>query len=554
MSNFSTQNNVWTSNNLVALSNFSTSNNVWTSNSLVAFSNLSTTNNAWTSNNLISLSNFSTSNFYNSNLNIYNSNVNNSNSVRGIWASNSVVFGCNCAVYSSNSLNSLATTATVTVLSNTFSNYRAKSAFVPWTEVSGKPNFSSDGAGNDSLGAAGVTIGSAGLLMSGYALLDRNGKLTDALSDAFGKMTIDPTRYFKLNDPGSYIDIGDSTTRVSIDRLLFKTGTFSNMILNPGSLSYSNAILTLCNQIALTATSISNFTDVSCSTNLTATGIISTTSNIGIGTSTPRYGLKISKPLPNIGLVWGASNKGRIDFLYNSDPIINLGACARIEATDDVNHGGHLDFQNRTVGSANSNMNSRLFIKSSGLVGINNNNPQYQLDVNGTANVSATLTSATHSNSGNLQTSYAQTATLSNSGNLSVGNIPTASVYSGMQRKVWNSQKQNTWGSGGSNFYLLGTFPAAGSGGNASSINITGTVGNWVYNQTAKIDLSIATIWNRHQWHWVWLFDHCSSWHGHHSIQFINYQFPGLLGNLWTIYRLRLGGVVSSVRFLDSAL
>jgi hypothetical protein len=138
-------------------------------------------------------------------------------------------------------------------------------------------------------------------------------------------------------------------------------------------------------------------------------------------------------------------------------------------------------------------MNSTLFIKSSGLIGINNNNPQYQLDINGTATVSATLTSATHSNSGNLQTSYAQTATLFNTENLSVGITLTASVYSGMQRKVWNSQKQHTWGFGGSNFYLLGTFPAAGSGENASLINITGTVGNWVYNQTAKFDLSIAT-------------------------------------------------------------
>jgi hypothetical protein len=82
--------------------------------------------------------------------------------------------------------------------------------------------------------------------------------------------------------------------------------------------------------------------------------------------------------------IWGASNKGRIDFSYNSDPTINAGACARIEATDDVNYGGYLDFQNRTVGSANSNMNSRLFIKSTGLIGVNNNNPLYTLDVNGT--------------------------------------------------------------------------------------------------------------------------------------------------------------------------
>jgi hypothetical protein len=47
-------------------------------------------------------------------------------------------------------------------------------------------------------------------------------------------------------------------------------------------------------------------------------------------------------------------------------------------------------------------------------------------------------------------------------------------------------------GSGGSNFYLLGTFPAASSGGNGSSINITGTVGNWIFYQTAKIDLLIV--------------------------------------------------------------
>jgi hypothetical protein len=36
------------------------------------------------------------------------------------------------------------------------------------------------------------------------------------------------------------------------------------------------------------------------------------------------------------------------------------------------------------VGSANLYMNSHLFIKSYGLVGINKNNPLYTLDVNGT--------------------------------------------------------------------------------------------------------------------------------------------------------------------------
>jgi hypothetical protein len=204
----------------------------------------------------------------------YSNNLYCSNST--VFRSNTAVSSCNLGIYCSKNFSNVSTSNTVFAVinpntnrsifsSNSLSNYRAKSVSVPWTEVSGKPDFSNNGAENDSLGAAGVSIVSAEFLMSGYNLLDKNDKLTNALSDAFGKMTIDPTGYFKLSHPESYIDVGDSTTRVSKDRLLFKTGTFSNMILNPANLSYSNAIFTLCNQIALTATSISNPTNVSCS-------------------------------------------------------------------------------------------------------------------------------------------------------------------------------------------------------------------------------------------------------------------------------------------------
>jgi hypothetical protein len=341
--------------------------------------------------------------------------------------------------------------------------------------------------------------------MSGYNLLDKNGKLKNALSDAFEKMTIDPTGYFKLNDPGSYIDIGDSTTRVSKDRLLFKTGTFSNIILNSANLSYSNAIFTLCNQIALTATSISNLTNVSCSSNLTATGTISTTSNIGIGTTTSRCGLEISKTLPNIGLVWGALNKGRINFSYNSDPTLNAGACARIEATDDVNYGGHLDFQNRTVGSANLNMNSRLFIKSFGLVGINNSNPLYTLDVNGTANVSSTLTSATHSNSGNFQSSYIQSTTHSNSGNMQIdGTLNVNGTPSGMTRKQWNNARLGNWNITWSNYFLLATSPNSLAGNSAGGMRIRGTLRGFFRGNIAQIDATIMSRWSVLSGQWLW--------------------------------------------------
>jgi hypothetical protein len=234
------------------------------SNSFAAWSNLQNTT-------VVNMSNYTYTALTNT---VYSNNLYCSNST--VFSSNTSVAALNVEIYCSNNFSNVFTSNTVFAFvnsntnrlifsSNSLSNYRAKSVSVPWTEVSGKPDFSSDGAGNDSLGAAGVSIGSSGLLMSGYNLLDKNGKLTNALSDAFGKMTIDPTGYFKLNDPGSYIDIGDSTTRVSKDRLLFKTGTFSNMILNPANLSYSNAIFSLCNQISLTATSISNLTHVSCS-------------------------------------------------------------------------------------------------------------------------------------------------------------------------------------------------------------------------------------------------------------------------------------------------
>jgi hypothetical protein len=215
---------------------------------------------------------------------------------------------------------------------------------------------------------------------------------------------------------------------------------------------------------------------VSCSSNLKASGIVSTTGYIGIGTTTPRYGLEISKTLPNIGLTWGSSNKGCINFSYNSDPTINADACARIEATDDVNYGGHLDFQNRTVGSANSNMNSRLFIKSSGLIGVNNSNPQYQLDINGTANVSSTLTSATHSNTGNM----------SIGGTLAVNNL------SDMTRKIWNNFKLGKWNITGSNYFLLATSPNKDAGNSAGGLRICDTMGGFFGAKIVQIDYTIT--------------------------------------------------------------
>jgi hypothetical protein len=273
------------------------------------------------------------------------------------------------------------------------------------------------------------------------------------------------------------MECGIATTRYADGVITMKSNTTSNLVLTYSNLATLNQAFTINTVLSTSSSNIAHITNASFSSNLTATGTISTTSNIGIGTTTPRYGLEINKRLPNIGLVWGASNKGHIDFSYNSDPTISAGACARIEATDDVNYGGHLDFQNRTVRSASSNMNSRLFIKSSGLIGINNSNPTYQLDVNGTANVSATLTSATHSNSGNMQIG----------GSLSVNGTP-----SDMTRNQWNNARLGNWNITGSNYFLLATSPNSSAGNSAGGLRISGTMGGFYRGNLCQIDCTIT--------------------------------------------------------------
>jgi hypothetical protein len=418
--NFNSNLNIYNSNQNIYNSNL----NIFNSNNIITQCNFSVTNTNFNSNLNIYHSN---QNLYNSNLNIFNSNnintQSNYNKTTYLYCSNLEFFTSNISVFSSNlcifnsNNNSNYTTSNIlfplinsnttrsVFSSNYLSNCRILSTLVPWSQVSGKPDFSSDGAGNDAIGISGVTIGSAGLLMSGYALLDKNGKLTNALSDAFGKMTIDPSGYFKLNDPGSYIDIGDSTTRVSKDRLLFKTGTFSNMILNPANLSYSNGIFSLCNQIALTATSISNLTHVSCSSNLTVLGV----SSNGI-TAVGNNPLYLGDG--NKGLIYsGALSTYNSNFTSTDGPVL-YGWNGSSLASAAPGYGENFAIRQ-------SNLTGIAYWTSSGL-GVFRSNPVVPLDVVGFANISGSLSTSTHSNSGNLQSSYVLSSTHSNTSNMNV--------------------------------------------------------------------------------------------------------------------------------------
>jgi hypothetical protein len=470
---FSSNIGVWSSNLNFINSNsiISLSNNVlpvctFGSNTSYFASNLATIN----SNNINTQSNYNKTTYnYCSNLEFFTSNL-------SVFSSNLCIFNSNnnSNYTTSNILFPLINSNTTRSVfsSNYLSNCRILSTLVPWTQVSGKPDFSSDGAGNDAIGVSGVTIESAGLLMSGYALLDKNGKLTYALTDSLGNMTIDPSGCFKLNDPRSYIDIGNSTTRLSKDRLLFKTGTFSNMIMNPENLSYSNAIFSLCNQIALTATSISNLTHVSCSSNLTVMG------SAGVGSLTC-IGLSLTSGLTTLGNVISttyAPNLSAGQYILNNFGVAQTTLNAAFTGFAYTSHGSSNNYAG--FGLWGYNLGSSSFNAcGNGKFGVCTTSPTATLDVNGTANISTTLTSATHSNSGNMQIG----------GTLSLNGTP-----SGMTRKYWNNARLGNWNISGNNYFLLATSPNSGAGNNAGSLRLSGTIGGFFAGNLAMIDATIT--------------------------------------------------------------
>lgn len=173
----------------------------------------------------------------------------------------------------------------ITGVSNwTNANFRKTSVNVPWSDISGKPNFSTS---NDSIDFAGVALGSAGLLFGGLALLNQNGQLTSALQNVAGSLKLNTSGYSRMDeglkllgdgangitlDPSGAInaitgnftyskftggvDIGTATMSLSNDQIYWKNGATSNMILGSNSLvvrnnqpfTISNAnVITNCN-------------------------------------------------------------------------------------------------------------------------------------------------------------------------------------------------------------------------------------------------------------------------------------------------------------------
>ena len=322
---FGSNQSVMNSNNIKALfSNVSSLSNlamflsntaIWSSNTALFGSNQGILN----SNNINTLSSNVSSL---SNLAMFSSNT-------AIWSSNTALFGSNQGVLNSNNINivssnvsllsnasflrigttecnlqSLSNTVislsnSVTTLSNNiistnttiinYSNYESNRvtslsnfAYSIQSSNSVVNNFYTSNIITKNITSSdGGTIGAllmsgAGLALSGYNLLNQNGRLVNSLQDTLGKLNINPNGSVELQSllgkTGRYTDsvqIGVSTIELSNNVIFFKDGTLSNTtvtsnaitVLNSNIINFtiSNAnIVTNCNVSATNITALSN--------------------------------------------------------------------------------------------------------------------------------------------------------------------------------------------------------------------------------------------------------------------------------------------------------
>ena len=208
---------------------------------------------------------------------------------------------------------------------------------------------------------------------------------------------------------------------------------------------------------------------------------ISPSNNVGLGTASPAYKLDINGSLNTTGNINSTGN-----VTLSNSAGLTMTTSNTWETTLQIGNNTSKQYQLLVGGSANNvaaagvggfaiyDMTSAAFrmnVVSSGRVGINITNPQYQLDVNGQTNATA----------------------------LSEGGVLLANKYalSNYTAYHWNSVSIGSWNyfvpTGLNMWYKIATFGAATDGGNASLLEIKGVLGGFVATTASVIDVSIGT-------------------------------------------------------------
>lgn len=283
----------------------------------------------------------------------------------------------NFATYSNN------IQASISSLSNwTDATFRKKSVNVPWSEISGKPNFTSDSNG-DALSIGGLVLGSAGLLFGGTALLNQNGQLTSALQNVAGSLKLNPSGYSRFDDgiqlldkisidpsgaisavTGSFkysqftdaVKVGLLSLTLSNDQIIWTSNTTSNMVLSSNALvvrnnqpfTFSNANMLFTCNVGIGTNTPSHRLDVSGAVRTTSNALINNNLLIGeMGFGVNYQGICHSSlsntSLLNYGFIQGA----------NGDTFLNGGSNSRIYLRLGNTDQAHINSNGLGIGTIN---------------------------------------------------------------------------------------------------------------------------------------------------------------------------------------------------------